>query len=162
MFIRYTCAYDHDRNLEVNKDPLPNGLRETGTFLKAIALLPYLKSLGVDIIYLLPVTKIGIDGKKGDLGSPYAVKNPYELDENLTEPFLDIPIQDQFKAFIEAAHSLNIKVVTELVLRTASIDSDLAIDHPEWFYWIKENTKWFRTSKTMTSSSTTKWWFCSA
>lgn len=141
MFIRYTCAFDHDRDREVSKSPLSNGMRETGTFLKAIALLPYLRSLGINIIYLLPITKIGVDGKKGDLGSPYAVKNPYELDENLAEPFLNVSIENQFRAFVEAAHSLKMQVVTELVLRTASIDSDLALDHPEWFYWIKEETK---------------------
>ena len=33
------------------------------------------------------------------------------------------------------------KVVLEFVFRTASKDSDLALEHPEWFYWIKEKVK---------------------
>ncbi len=141
MLVRYSTAYNHDVNDKINHNkinihPNENGFRQTGTFLKAIALLPYIKSLGVNIIYLLPVTSIGIDGRKGLLGSPYAIRHPLKLDENLGEPFLQLDIDTQFKAFIEAAHSIGMKVVLEFVFRTASIDSELALEHPEWFYWI--------------------------
>lgn len=141
MFIRYSTAYDHNNDGKINIGTDENGFRKTGTFLKAIALLPYIKSLGVNTIYLLPVTSIGIDGRKGELGSPYAIRNPLKLDENLAEPFLDIKIDTQFKAFIEAAHSIGMKVILEFVFRTVSIDSELALKHPGWFYWIRANIK---------------------
>ena len=65
MFVRYTTAYDHDANGRVDIQTDEHSFRETGTFLKSIALLPYLHSLGVNTVYMLPITSIGIDGKKG-------------------------------------------------------------------------------------------------
>ena len=144
VFIRFFTAYDHDHDgllgkqsgdITINKD----GIRETGTFLKTIALMPYLKSLGINTIHLLPITQIGIDGRKGDLGSPYAIKNPLEIDPNLADPIVDLSAEIQYKALIEAAHILNMRIVQEFIFRTASIDSDWSIQHPEWFYWIKKN-----------------------
>jgi len=139
MFIRLTAAYDHnsDSKLESEKSMF----RETGTFLKAIALLPYIHSLGVNTIYLLPVTAIGEDEKKGNLGSPYAIRNPYQPDENLSEPLLGLDVETEFKAFAEAVHLLGMKLVCEFVFRTSSIDSDLSLEHPEWFYWIHTKIK---------------------
>jgi len=139
VFVRYLTAFDHnvDGKIEINtKD-----FRETGTFLKLIALLPYLHSIGVNTIHLLPITSIGRDGMKGNLGSPYAIRNHYGLDENLGEPILDLDIETEFKAFVELCHQIGMKVIVEFVFRTASKDSDLALDHPEWFYWIKGHIK---------------------
>lgn len=138
MLLRYTTAFNHD---ESSKDTqfTVDGFRKTGTFLKAIAILSYIKSLGANTVYLLPITSIGKDGKKGKLGSPYAIKNPYQLDENLSEPILETSIEEQFLAYVEAAHLLGMDVILEFVFRTASIDSDLALQHPHWFYWIKKD-----------------------
>ncbi len=123
--------------MPVNAD----GFRETGTFLKAIALLPYIKALGADTIHLLPITAHGEDGMKGNLGSPYAIRNPYELDETLSEPALGLGVKKEFRAFVEAAHHLGMAVVLEFVFRTAAKDSDWAQNHPDWFYWIKADVQ---------------------
>ncbi|MBM2814745.1 MAG: alpha amylase catalytic region [Ignavibacteria bacterium] len=141
MFVRHATAFDHNGDGKINIPYDESGLRETGTFLKAIALLPYIKWLGADVLYLLPITSIGIGNRKGSLGSPYAIRNPFKLDENLSEPALGLDCHTQFKAFVEAAHLLGMKVVLEFVFRTASIDSDLALEHPEYFYWIKSEIK---------------------
>jgi len=141
MFVRYTAAFDHNNDGKVEAGLNAEGFRETGTFLKALALLPYIHSLGCDTIYLLPVTSIGKAGKKGNLGSPYAIADPYKLDENLSEPILELSLDAQFAAFVEAAHLAGMKVVVEFVFRTASIDSPLALEHPEWFYWIRDDVK---------------------
>lgn len=138
MFVRTTTAFDHNGNGRLDLPLNKSGFRETGTFLKAIAILPYIKRLGATVIHLLPVTSIGQDGNKGALGSPYAIRNPYELDENLSEPALGLDVKTEFKAFIEAAHGLGLRVVAEFVFRTAAKDADWIKAHPEWFYWIKE------------------------
>ena len=142
MLVRYSSAFDHDNNGRIDIGVRENGFRETGTFLKSIAMLPYIHSLGVNTVYFLPITSIGVDGRKGTLGSPYAIKNPYKLDENLDEPVLGLDLNTQLAAFVEAAHLLGMKVIIEFVFRTSSIDSDLALDHPEWFYWIHSNVKY--------------------
>lgn len=138
MMVRYTCSFDHDGDSTIDNEISIGGFRETGTFLKAITLIPYIKSLGVNTIYLLPITSIGKDGKKGSLGSPYAIKDPYQIDYNLYEPFLGMDVETEFKAFVEACHLAGINVILEFVFRTGSIDSDMAMKHPEWFYWIKD------------------------
>ena len=119
-----------------------HGIRETGTFLKTIALLPYLKQLGINTIHLLPITEIGIEGRKGNMGSPYAIKNPFKIDPLLGDPIVTVSVEDQYKGLIEAAHLLGIRVVQEFIFRTASIDSDWSAEHPDWFYWIKNNQKY--------------------
>ena len=138
MFVRTTTAFDHDGNGKLDLSVDAQGFRETGTFLKAIALLPYIKRLGANTVHLLPITSIGHDGNKGTLGSPYAIRNPYELDENLSEPVLNLDPKTEFKAFVEAAHRLGLRVVVEFVFRTAAKDADWVKEHPEWLYWIKD------------------------
>ena len=42
---------------------------QEGTFAAAEARLPFLKELGVDIVWLMPIHPIGEKGRKGTLGS---------------------------------------------------------------------------------------------
>ncbi len=139
LFPRVTAAYDHAHDGQLAIGPSPDGWRETGTLLKSIALLPYIRSLGINTVHLLPITAVGQDGKKGTLGSPYGIRDPYALDENLDEPALGLPVDTLFAGFVEAAHHLGMRVVMEFVLRTASKDGAWIGEHPEWFYWIRES-----------------------
>lgn len=134
--LAYNCSVRHVTSYDHGKGVKGDGWRTTGTFLKLIGLLPYLDSLGVNTIVLMPVTEIGVVGRKGTLGSPYAVKHPLHLDPNLAEPVVPMSIEDQARVLVEACHALGMKVILETVLRTASIDSDLVEHHPEWFYWV--------------------------
>lgn len=133
-FLRTLTAWDH----------VPGGPVEPGTFLKAIALLPFLQTLGVEILYLLPIFARGEKYKKGELGSPYAVKDFYRLDPSLHDPLLGAPtparVETGFKALVEACHLLGIRVIVDFVFRTAARDSELILEHPEWFYWIDLTT----------------------
>ena len=131
--VRHVTSYDH------GAPALRAGWRSTGTFLKLLALLPYLRSLNVGVISLLPINVCGEVGRKGTLGSPYATRNPFAIDDHLAEPLLQLSAQTQAAAFVEAAHRNGMKVLTEVALRTASRDSDLVADHPEWFYWVRQD-----------------------
>lgn len=139
MFVRATVAWDHDGDQRLDN----RKWTETGTFLKAIAILPLLVRMGFDAIYLLPVNKIGQAFRKGEVGCPYSAKDFFALDPNLHDRLLGprgrakVPtVETQFGAFVEAAHALGIRVMIDLAPRTASRDSDLILDHPDWFYWI--------------------------
>ena len=46
-----------------------------GTFKGVEAQLPRLKELGVDVLWLMPMYQIGIEGRKGTLGSYYAISD---------------------------------------------------------------------------------------
>ncbi|HUL44650.1 MAG TPA: alpha-amylase family glycosyl hydrolase [Bacteroidota bacterium] len=139
VFVRTTCAVDHDRNGKLDLPVNSQGWRETGSFMKALTMLPYIGSLGVNTIHLLPITAIGSDGNKGTLGSPYAIRNPYRLDEHLSEPNLGFGVEEEFRLFVDAAHRLGMRVVVEFVFRTSSKDGDWVREHPEWYYWIKSS-----------------------
>lgn len=130
--VRHVTSYSHGEASE------RGGWRSTGTFLKLIGLLPYLVRKGITAISLLPITEIGLIGRKGTLGSPYAVKHPLHLDPMLAEPNVAMSLEDQARLCIELCHHVGIRVLVESVLRTASVDSDLVGQHPEWFYWVDE------------------------
>ncbi|HVO41072.1 MAG TPA: hypothetical protein VMT34_00540 [Aggregatilineales bacterium] len=134
---RVSTAFDHDADKKLEIGPCVDGWRETGTLLKSIALLPYIRSMGFNTVHLLPIQAVGQDGKKGTLGSPYAVRDPYRLDENLDEPALGLTAELLFAGFVEAAHRLGLRVTLEFVLRIAARDSDWIRAHPDWFYWIR-------------------------
>jgi hypothetical protein len=138
MHVRTSTSWDHDGSGSL-EDKNINGFKETGTFLKSLAILPLLKKMGIDTIYLLPISKYSTKNKKGELGSPYAVKSFYDLDPNLKDSLLgeDFTIDDEFKAFVEACHILGMRVMIDIIPRTSSRDNDLMIEHPDWFYWIK-------------------------
>ncbi len=136
---RLTTAYDHGHDNALSIEPSPEGWRDTGTLLKTIALLPYVKSLNVNTIHLLPVNSVGQYGKKGALGSPYSIRNACCIDERLAEPALGVDAETLFAGLVEAAHHLGLRVVMEFVLRTASRDADWIGEHPDWFYWIRED-----------------------
>ncbi len=126
---RHFTAWDHG-----------NGL-EGGTFLKAIALLPHIKRMGVNIVYLLPVFTPSDVYKKDSLGSPYAIKDFFSLDPALHDPLLgdysNELLELQFAAFVEACHLLGMKTMVDFVFRTCARDNVLLREHPEWFYWIE-------------------------
>lgn len=111
-----------------------------GTFIKAITLLPLIKSFGIDLISLLPVFERSDQYKKGEIGSPYAIKNLYKPDSSLHEPLLgeytEELMETEFRAFVEACHAMGMKVLMDFPFRTAARDSDLILAHPDWFYWI--------------------------
>ena len=141
LFVRAGAAWDHDGDGVIAVGPSADGWRETGTFLKAITLLPFIRSLGCNTVHLLPITAIGRDGNKGNLGSPFAIRDPYALDEGQSEPALGLGAEVEFAAFVEAAHLLGMRVVVEFVFRTAAKDSVWAAEHPEWFYWIRADIR---------------------
>ena len=136
LFPRAALGFDHDGDgcvETLNRD----GFRETGTWMKAISLLPWIRNLGFDTVHLLPVSRIGTCGKKGHLGSPYAVADPCGIDPLLSEPVLELNAEIEFRAFVQAAHRLGLRVVVEFVLRTVARDSAWVAEHPDWVYWMR-------------------------
>ena len=133
VFPRSFCSWHHSED----KTKITGG-----TWLKIISMLPFLKELNIDIIYILPIFKTSKKYMKGSLPSPYSIKNIMQLDDSLHDELLPgISVEQEFNAFIEACHHLGIKVMLDFVFRTASRDSDLLKTHPEWFYYIKNNQK---------------------
>ncbi|MDT8337025.1 MAG: hypothetical protein RQ856_04265 [Candidatus Izemoplasmatales bacterium] len=136
--IRTSSAWDHDRSFSLDIENFDE-LKETGTFVKMLVLLPLLKKMGVDTLYLLPLSRFSLKDKKGDLGSPYGVANFFDLDPNLKDPMTGkaMSLEEEFQALVEACHMLDMRVIIDIIPRTNAVENDLIKDHPDWFYWIK-------------------------
>src|SRR6266550_4543001 len=57
----------------------PRAFSSQGNFNGITARLDDLKSLGVTILWLMPIHPIGQEKKKGTIGSPYAVRDYYGI-----------------------------------------------------------------------------------
>ncbi len=101
-------------------------LTPEGTFEAAAGQLSRLKSLGVDIVWLMPVHPIGVLERKGTLGSYYAPKNYREVNP-------EYGTLEDFDAFVARAHELGLKVILDWVANHTSPDSEWAEKHPDWF-----------------------------
>lgn len=136
--IRTSSAWDHDRSYTLDISNF-NGMKETGTFVKTLALLPLLQKIGVDTLYLLPISRFSLKDKKGELGSPYGVANFFDLDPNLKDTMTgsQMTVEEEFQALVEACHILGMRVIIDIIPRTNSVENDLIKEHPDWFYWIK-------------------------
>ncbi len=99
---------------------------QSGTFKEFEKDLDRIKNLGVDIIYFMPIHKIGQKRKKGSLGCPYSI-----ADYNSINP--EYGTITDFKALLEAIHQRGIKVMIDIVYNHTSHDSVLLKNHPEYF-----------------------------
>ena len=104
---------------------------EEGSFKAVSKDLKRIKNLGVDIIWLLPIHPIGQANKKGDLGCPYSIEDYRKVNPNYGT-------LEDFKEFLKVAHSLDMKVIIDVVYNHTSHKSQLFIEHPQWFFR-KEN-----------------------
>jgi len=68
--------------------------------------LPRLKTLGIDVIWLMPVHPIGETNRKGTLGSPYPVKDYFGVDP-------EYGTMGDLKAFVDAAHAQGMHVILD-------------------------------------------------
>ena len=99
---------------------------QEGTFAAAQTHLPRLAEMGVDIIWLMPIHPIGELNRKGTLGSPYAVR-----DYRAVNP--DFGTEAEFRAFVDEAHRLGMKVILDWVANHSAYDNPLTQTHPEWY-----------------------------
>lgn len=112
-----------------------------GTFEAAQAQLPRLKDLGVDIIWLMPIYPIGIEGRKGILGSYYAVKDYCAINP-------EFGTLDDFDAFVAQAHRLGLRVIIDWVANHTSPDA----------VWTTERAlDWYERDSTGKTTYTADW-----
>lgn len=98
-----------------------------GTFADVEDDLPRIQSLGVDVVWLMPIHPIGQLHRKGTLGSPYSIRDFREVNT-------EYGTKEDFRRLIECAHALNLRVMLDVVFNHAACDSDLVREHPDWFH----------------------------
>ena len=97
-----------------------------GTFRAFEAHLPRLTAMGVGIVWLMPVHPIGEVGRKGSLGSPYAVRDYFAVNP-------EFGTLDDLRQLVRAAHALGLKVILDWVANHTSRDNALIAEHPDWY-----------------------------
>lgn len=103
-----------------------------GTLKEVTKDLKRIKELGTDILYLMPVQPIGVKGRKGTYGSPYAIQNYTAVSE-------DLGSLDDFKKLTEEAHKKGLKVMLDIVFHHTAPDHVWTYEHPE--YYVYKNGK---------------------
>ena len=99
-----------------------------GTFDAARQQLPRLKTLGVDIIWLMPIYPIGELERKGSLGSYYAIRDYCDVNP-------EFGTLKDFNVFLAEAHDLGFKVILDWVANHTSPDHPWVTEKPaDWYY----------------------------
>jgi len=98
-----------------------------GNFADVEADLQRIRSMGVDVIWFMPVHPIGKVARKGSLGSPYSISDYRGINP-------EYGTKADFARLIEKAHQLGLKVWIDVVYNHTAHDSNLVKEHPEWFH----------------------------
>ncbi|HET9057970.1 MAG TPA: alpha-amylase family glycosyl hydrolase [Chitinophagaceae bacterium] len=88
--------------------------------------LPRLHEMGVETLWFMPITPIGIVNRKGTLGSYYSVRNYVEVNE-------EFGTLNDFKELVNAAHAIGQKVIIDWVANHTSWDHVWTHLHPEFY-----------------------------
>ncbi len=107
---------------------------EEGTFAAAEKYLPELKNMGVDIVWLMPISPIGVDARKGTLGSYYSI-----IDYKAINP--EFGTMEDFDKFLATAHDLGLKVVLDWVANHTSRDAQWWKEGKKEWYVMDENNE---------------------
>ena len=90
------------------------------------AQIPRLKELGVDVVWLMPIYKLGDVGKWGPYSSPYAIKNYKQLDpDNGTEQDL--------RDLVKTVHDNGMEIWFDWVGNHTSMDNVWVTSNPEFY-----------------------------
>ncbi len=88
--------------------------------------LPRLKDMGVEVLWFMPVTPISVHKRKGSLGSYYACS-----DYTAINP--EYGTMDDFKALVEKAHRLGMRVIIDWVANHTGLDHVWTKTNPGYF-----------------------------
>ena len=97
-----------------------------GTLKAFIPHLDRLEKMGVGILWLMPVQPIGVEKRKGGLGSYYSIK-----DYTAVNP--EFGTLEDFKALVNAAHDKGIYVILDWVANHTSWDHKWMTEHNDFY-----------------------------
>ena len=97
-----------------------------GTFNAFSSHISRLKTLGVDVLWLMPIHPIGEKNRKGTMGSYYSVK-----DYKAVNP--EFGTMGDLKMLVEQAHLQGMYVIIDWVANHTSWDNVWIEEHPDWY-----------------------------
>ena len=85
--------------------------------------------MGVEILWFMPITPIGIEGRKrnaSELGSYYAVKDYKTVSS-------EFGTMSDWKSLVKEAHKLGFRVITDWVANHSALDNPWKKSHPSFY-----------------------------
>ena len=102
-------------------------LTPEGTLRAAEEKLEFLRSMGIDAIWMMPIYPIGEEGRKGSLGSYYSIQDYCAVNP-------EFGTMEDFDSFIDKAHSLGMKVLLDWVANHTARDAKWLKTKPaDWY-----------------------------
>ena len=102
-------------------------LTPEGTLRAAEKKLEFLREMGIDAIWMMPIYPIGEEGRKGSLGSYYSIR-----DYKAVNP--EFGTMEDFDSFVAKAHSLGMKVILDWVANHTARDAKWLQTKPaDWY-----------------------------
>ncbi len=102
-------------------------LTSEGTFNAATKRLPFLRDMGIDILWLMPIYPIGAEGRKGSLGSYYSIKDYTGIND-------EFGTLEDFDALLAEAHALGFRVILDWVANHTARDAKWITERPaDWY-----------------------------
>jgi glycosidase len=103
----------------------PRAFSSNGDINGITAQLDRLKDLGVTILWTMPIHPIGEKFRKGEFGSPYAIRDYYAVDPNYGTV-------DDYKRLVSEAHKRGLKVIMDLVADHTAWDA-VTMKYPDFY-----------------------------
>lgn len=99
---------------------------EEGTFSAFARHLPRLKDMGVEVLWLMPITPISVHKRQGTLGSYYACRSYTDINP-------EFGTLEDFKSLIKEVHYHDMKIIIDWVANHTGWDHHWAYEHAEWY-----------------------------
>ncbi|MBS1579884.1 MAG: 1,4-alpha-glucan branching protein [Bacteroidetes bacterium] len=97
-----------------------------GTFAAFAKHLPRLKDMGVETLWLMPITPISVEKRQGSLGSYYACSSYTTINPEFGS------LAD-FKTLVTQAHILKIKIIIDWVANHTGYNHAWTKEHADWY-----------------------------
>lgn len=103
----------------------PRAFSKQGTLAGITEGLDALQHLGVNVLWLMPISPSGKERRLGRLGSPYSIRDFYAIDP-------DLGTKADLQALVQGAHQRHIRVILDMVADHTSWDS-VMMTHPNFY-----------------------------
>jgi len=88
--------------------------------------ISYLKELGINLVWLMPIYPISSTNRKGLLGSPYALSGHTEIHPDLGN-------KEEFQQLVKELHKNDIRLIIDWETNYTGWDHPWLKEHPEWY-----------------------------
>jgi glycosidase len=98
----------------------------TGDFQGVVRGLDRIAATGADVLWLMPIHPVGVVGRKGTLGSPYAARDYHAIDPAFGT------LAD-FQELVQAVHARGMKLILDWVPDHTAPDAVWVTEHPDYY-----------------------------